>query len=184
MLRWISEGATYEKILQALEDCIGEELFAAAYRSQNKVRTQKAEESLHDFATAIQHLSRRAYRVSSEEHLKREAGNIFVEGIQDYEIKIRLILGGEMTLSEVLRQALEVHDVLIAAWSQRSNNGASSWTRSPPSNGGMQGVREVGKRETTNHPGTGEGRRKRANAGNCIKHQTSRVDRHFGKHRP
>jgi hypothetical protein len=45
-LHGISKGATYEEILQALEDCFGEELFAAAYRSQLKVRTQKAGESL------------------------------------------------------------------------------------------------------------------------------------------
>jgi hypothetical protein len=34
MLHGISKGATYEEILQALEDCFGEELFAAACRSQ------------------------------------------------------------------------------------------------------------------------------------------------------
>jgi hypothetical protein len=59
-------------------------------------------------------------------------GKAFVEGIQDYEIKIRLLLGGEKAISEVFRQAIEVHAVLIAARSQRSNNGASRWTRSFP----------------------------------------------------
>jgi hypothetical protein len=110
----------------------GEGLFAAAYRSQLKVRTQKAGESWQDFATAIQQLARRAYPASREEHIRKEAGKAFVEVIQEYEIKIRLLLGGEKTLSEELRQALEIHTVLIAARSERSNNGASSWTRSPP----------------------------------------------------
>jgi hypothetical protein len=87
-----------------------------------------ARESLQDFATAIQQLARGAYPPSPEEHIRKEAGKAFVEGIKDYEIKIRLLLGGEKTLSE----ALEVHAVLIAARSERSNNGVSSWTRSPP----------------------------------------------------
>jgi hypothetical protein len=144
VLHGISKGATYEEILQALENCLKEELFASAYCSQLKVRTQKAGESLQDFATAIQQLARRTYPASPEEHIRREAGKAFVESIQDYEIKIRLLLGGEKTLSEALRQALEVHAVLIAARSQRSNNVASRWTRSPPSNGETQGVREAG----------------------------------------
>jgi hypothetical protein len=118
-LHGIPKDATYEEILHALEDCFGEELFAAA---------QKAGESLQDFATAIQQLTRRAIPASPEEHIRREAGKAFVDGIEDYEIKIRLLLGGEKTLSDVLRQALELHAVLIAARSQKSNSGASRWT--------------------------------------------------------
>jgi hypothetical protein len=45
VLHGISKGATYEEILQPLKDCFGEELFAAVYRSQLKVMTQKAGES-------------------------------------------------------------------------------------------------------------------------------------------
>jgi hypothetical protein len=234
-LHGIPKGATYEEILQALEACFGEEPIASAYRSQLKVRKHKAGESLQDFATAIQQLALRAYPASPEEHIRRKAGKVFVEGIQDYEIKIRLLLGGEKTLSEALRQALEVHAVLIAARSHRSKNVASSWTRSPPSNGETQGVQEAGTtrkliifgeditmevrrqmtgtstvtqglkvsprssrkhqrghrvtsekrdRETANRRETGEGRRRRANAGKCIKRLTSRVDGDFGKHRP
>jgi hypothetical protein len=43
---------------------------------------------------------------------------------------------------------------------------------------------EKRERETANRRESGEGRRRRANAGKCIKRPTSRVDRHFGKHRP
>jgi hypothetical protein len=132
VLHGIPKGATYEEILQALEDCFGEDLFGAAYRSQLKVRMQKAGESLQDFATAIQQLAHRAYPALPEEHIRREAVKAFVDGIEDYGGKIRLLLGGEKTLSEALLQALELQAVLIAARSQRSNNGASSWTRSPP----------------------------------------------------
>jgi hypothetical protein len=53
VLHGIPKGATYEEILQALEDSFGEELFAAAYRSQLNARMQKAGESLQDFAAAI-----------------------------------------------------------------------------------------------------------------------------------
>jgi hypothetical protein len=46
VLHGIPKGASYDEILQALEDCFGKEPFAALYRSQLKVRTQKAGESL------------------------------------------------------------------------------------------------------------------------------------------
>jgi hypothetical protein len=92
------------------------------------MRKQKAGESLQDFATAIQQLARRAYPASPEEHIRREAGKAFVVGIQDYDINIRLLLGSEKTLSEALQQVLEVHSVLIAARTKRSNIGASRRT--------------------------------------------------------
>jgi hypothetical protein len=43
---------------------------------------------------------------------------------------------------------------------------------------------EKRERETANRWETGEGRRRRANAGKCIKRPKLRVDRNFGKHRP
>jgi hypothetical protein len=81
VLHGIPKGATYEEILQALEDCLGEELFAAAYRSQLKVRTQKAGESLQDFATAIQHPAHRTYPALPEKHI-RAARKTFVDGVE------------------------------------------------------------------------------------------------------
>jgi hypothetical protein len=80
---WDFERRYLREILQALEDCFGEEHFAAAFRSQLKARTQKAGETLQDFATSIQQLARRAYPASPEENIRREAGKPFVEGIQD-----------------------------------------------------------------------------------------------------
>jgi hypothetical protein len=111
-----------------------------------------------------------------EDNVRREAGKKIVDGIEDYEIKIRLLLGSEETLSEALRQALELHAVLIAARSQRSNNGAYSGLDRPhPTE--TQGVLKpgitrkliifvVGRRQMTGtstvtkvskgHPGTAE----------------------------
>jgi hypothetical protein len=74
VLHGIPKGATYEKILQALQDYFGEELHAAAYLSQLKVRTHKAGESLQDFATATQQLAHRAYPALPEEHVKKGSG--------------------------------------------------------------------------------------------------------------
>jgi hypothetical protein len=77
--------------------------------------TQKAGESLQEFATAIEHLAHRAYPTLPEEHIRREAGKTFADGVQDPDIKIQLLLGGEKTLNEALRQAMELQDVLLAA---------------------------------------------------------------------
>jgi hypothetical protein len=115
VLHGIPKSATYEETLQALDYRFGEEHFAAEYRNQFKVRTQKVGESLQDFATAIQQLARRAYPALPEEHIRRETGKAFVAGIEDSEIKLRLLLGGQETLREALRQALELHSVLTAS---------------------------------------------------------------------
>jgi hypothetical protein len=56
-LHWVPTGATYEEAINALEDRFGDQHLAAAYRSQPKVRTQKAGESPHEFATAIKQLA-------------------------------------------------------------------------------------------------------------------------------
>jgi hypothetical protein len=45
VLHGISKGATYEQILEALEDCFGVQYLAAAYRSQLKSRNEGVRES-------------------------------------------------------------------------------------------------------------------------------------------
>lgn len=62
--------------LQALEDCFGDQHFTATYWSQLK-RTQRAGESLQDFATAIAQLAHWAYPALPEDHIRREAGKVF-----------------------------------------------------------------------------------------------------------
>jgi hypothetical protein len=59
-----------------------------AYRCQLTTRTQKAGESLQDFATAIELLAHHAYPTLPEDHRGREAGKTFTYGVEDPDIKI------------------------------------------------------------------------------------------------
>jgi hypothetical protein len=91
----IPTNTTYEETLRALEDRFGDQRFSASYRCQLTSRTQKAGESLQDFATAIEQLAHRAYPTLPEDHVRREAGRAFTYGVKDPDIKIQLLLGGE-----------------------------------------------------------------------------------------
>jgi hypothetical protein len=71
VLHTIPTSATYEETLQALEDRFREQHFAAAYHSQLKTRTQRAGESVQEFAMAIEQLVHRAYPTLPEDHIKR-----------------------------------------------------------------------------------------------------------------
>jgi peptide subunit release factor 1 (eRF1) len=121
VLHDILTNATYEEILQALEDRFRDQHFAAGFRSQLKTRTQRAGESLQEFAAAIEQLAHRAYLTLPEERIRREAGKAFADGVKDPDIKIQLLLGGEKTVNEALWQA-----VLLATrphrtfWGKRS----------------------------------------------------------------
>jgi hypothetical protein len=55
-----------------------------------------------------------------EEHIRREAGKAFADGVKDPDIKIQLLLGGEKTVNEALWQALELRAVLLAARPHRT----------------------------------------------------------------
>jgi hypothetical protein len=124
----IPKGETYEEALQALEDCFGDQHFAAAYRSQLKARTQWVGESWQEFATTIEH---RAYPTLPEDNIRREAGKAFAEGVQDPDIKIQLLLG-EKTVNEALRQALELQAVLLAVRPHKTSTKTFWGCRSPP----------------------------------------------------
>jgi hypothetical protein len=132
VLHGIPTSATYEETLQALEDRFGDQHFPAAYRSRLKARTQKAGESLREFATAIEQLAYRAYPTLPEEHTRREAGCAFVDGVEDTDIKIKLLLGGENTVNEALRQALELQAVFLAARPHKTSARTFWGNRSPP----------------------------------------------------
>jgi hypothetical protein len=82
-----TEKLTYEEIFQALEEHFGDQHFAAAFHSQLKTRTQKAGESLQDFATAFEQLTHRAYPTLPEDHIRREAGKAFTDGVEDQDKK-------------------------------------------------------------------------------------------------
>jgi hypothetical protein len=130
VLPGIPTNTTYENTLQALEDPFGDQHFAAVYRCQ--LTTQKAGESLQDFVTASELLANRAYPTLPEEHIGREAGKAFAYGVQDPDIKIQLLLGGEKTVNEALRQALELQAVLVAARPYKNNTKTYWQNQSPP----------------------------------------------------
>jgi hypothetical protein len=132
VLYGIPTDTTYEETLRALEDRFGDQRFSAAYRCQLTSRTQRAGESLQDFATAIEQLAHRAYPTLPEVHVRREAGRAFTYGVRDPDIKIQLLLGGEKTVKEVLGQALELQAVLVAARPARNNTATYGRNRSPP----------------------------------------------------
>jgi hypothetical protein len=85
--------------------------FAAAYRCQLTTRIHNTGESLQDFAMAIETLAHRAYPNLPTDYVAREAGKAFTYGIRDADIKIQLLLGGEKTVNEALRQALELQSL-------------------------------------------------------------------------
>jgi hypothetical protein len=121
LLPGIPTNTSYGDTLQALEDRFGDQHFAAAYRCQLTTRKQKAGESLQDFATAIELLAHCAYPMLPEDHIGREAAKAFAYGVEDLDIKIQLLLGGEKTINEALRQALELQAVLVAARPDKNN---------------------------------------------------------------
>jgi hypothetical protein len=132
VLPGIPTYTTYKDTLQALEDRFGDQHFAAAYHCQLRTRTQKPGESLQDFATAIELLARRTYPNLPADHIGREAGKAFVYEIKDADIKIQLLLGGEKTVNEALRQALELQAVLVAARPHEESTKTYRKYRSPP----------------------------------------------------
>jgi hypothetical protein len=101
-LHSILTNMTYVESLQELQDHFGDQHFAAAYRHQLTTRVQKAGESLHDSATAIEQLAHCASPTLPEDHIWREAGKAFAYEVEDPDIKIRLLLGGEKTVNEAL----------------------------------------------------------------------------------
>jgi hypothetical protein len=60
-----------------------------------------------------------------EDYIRREAGKAFVDGVEDSDIKINLLLGGEKILREAPRQTLQLHTELIVVRSPKANNGTS-----------------------------------------------------------
>jgi hypothetical protein len=82
--------------------------------SQLKTRTQGVTESSQEFTTAIEQLAHSTYPTLPEDHIRREAGKAFTDRIEDPDIKVQLLLGGEKTVNEALRQVLKLQAVLLA----------------------------------------------------------------------
>jgi hypothetical protein len=64
--------------------------------------------------------------------MKREAGKAFTDGVEDQDIKISLLIGGEKTVNEALRQALELQAVFLAARLHKTSTKTLWRSRSPP----------------------------------------------------
>jgi hypothetical protein len=120
VLLGIPKGATCEKTLRTLEDRFGDQQFAFACRAQLKARKQKVGESLQLVCHACPTLP--------EHHVATEPGRGFVIGIEDLDIKLRLLLAEEKTLREALQQALQLRAVLLDTRSQRNYNGIFRWS--------------------------------------------------------
>jgi hypothetical protein len=81
---------------------------------------------------AIEQLAHCAYPALPEDHIRREAGKAFADGVEDPDVKIQLLLGGGKTVNEVLRQALELQSVLLAARLHKMSTRTFWGSRSPP----------------------------------------------------
>jgi hypothetical protein len=68
-----------------------------------------------EFSTAIEQFAHRAKPALPEENIRREAGKAFVDVLEDPDIQIQVLLGGQKTVKEAFRQALKLHAVLLAA---------------------------------------------------------------------
>jgi hypothetical protein len=111
VLHSIPTSTTYEDTLQAREKNFGDQHFVAAYRSQQGHRRPVS--SYKGFASAIERLAHRAYPTLSEDNIRRETGNAFSYCVRDPDINIQLLLGGEKTISEVIRKAQELHAIMV-----------------------------------------------------------------------
>jgi hypothetical protein len=79
---------------------------------------------LQEFTTAVEQLAHCAYPTLPEDHIRRETGKAFTDGIEDPTIKIQLLLGREKTVNEALWQALQLQAVKLlrkSEWQPRKN---------------------------------------------------------------
>jgi hypothetical protein len=97
--------ASYEDIVWALQDRFGNHQLAAVYRSQLKSRVQTSDETLQEFAAAVEQLAHWA--------LGLPVGIIQTEAA--HAMKQRLLMGGDRTLNEALHQAVKLEEAKAAA---------------------------------------------------------------------
>jgi hypothetical protein len=123
--------ASYEDIAGALRD--RDHQLAATYLSHLKTRVQTGDETLQEFAVAVEQLAHRALVGLPADHIQTEAAHAFIEGIRDREVKQYLLMGGDGTLNEALSQALKLEAAKAAAWpTARMREVTRVPTRRPP----------------------------------------------------
>jgi hypothetical protein len=76
---------------------------------------------LQEFAPAVKQLAYYAYSALPEDHIRREAGNLFANEVEDPAIKIQLPVGEDEKVNRALRQALEVQVALLAKGPQKTS---------------------------------------------------------------
>jgi hypothetical protein len=69
MLHGVPKGMTYDETLQTMEDCFGDQHWAAAYCSQLKTRTQGVRESLLEFFTTVEQLAHHTNLALPKDHI-------------------------------------------------------------------------------------------------------------------
>jgi hypothetical protein len=105
---------------------------------------------------AVEQLAHCAYPTLPEDHIRREVG-------KDPNIKIQLLLRGEKTINKALRQALELHAILVAARSHKTSTNIFSGSQSPPHKKGTQSNQNAGimeNRDTSRVCAPTQGRQK------------------------
>jgi hypothetical protein len=80
---------------------------------------------LQKFSTDIEQFAHHAYSTLPQDHIRNEAGKAFADGVEDPAIKIQPFLGGEMTMNEIIRQALELQVMILASRPQKRAPGDS-----------------------------------------------------------
>jgi hypothetical protein len=86
---------------------------------------------LQEFATAVKQLAHKVYSTLPEDHKRSETGTVFADGVEDTTIKIQLLLGEKQTVSEVLRQALELQAMLLPSRPHKTSARTFWGSRSP-----------------------------------------------------
>jgi hypothetical protein len=97
----------YEKTIEAL-GCFAGQNLPEMYRSQLKTRTQHIGKSLQEFSTAIKQLTHCVSTAMHENHVHRGPRKTLSNGIRNQCIQQQLLLEGNKTLNEALRQTPEL----------------------------------------------------------------------------
>jgi hypothetical protein len=108
MFYTVAKGTTHEETIRAIEDQFGDQKLAAGCCNQPRTRTQDNGESLQEFDSAIEQLTRCAFPALHEDHVHRGPGKAFSSSIRDQGIKPQLLLGGKRTLNIAFKQTLEL----------------------------------------------------------------------------
>jgi hypothetical protein len=87
------------------------------YCSQLKARTQLSGKYVQEFSSAVEHLVPQALFGLPQYFVQMEAACAFVDGIQDREMKLFLLIDGEKKFDEALNQALRLEAVKATAGS-------------------------------------------------------------------